>query len=137
VGAVLPGDLGESLDDVWRRPNLGIPAPEVDQGRSVGRGGSRNAREELREVLRGEPVESRRPGSHGASLAAEDRVEDEVVQLAVVCPHDEAGPGLRLAAAERDLPPSMCRDREADLFIVRRDKRRDVDCAPGSTSNRA
>ena len=118
MGAILPRDLGEALDDVRRRPDLGVPATEVDQRRAVGRSRSGHAGQELREVLRGKPVESRRPGSHGASLVPEDRVEDEVVQLAVVGSHDEARAGSRLAAAEGDLLPSVRRDRQADLFIA-------------------
>ena len=86
-----------------RRAAAARPRDSRDRGRSaaaVGRGRSRNAGQELREVLRGKPVESRRPGSHGAILVVENRVEDEVVQLPVVCPHDEAGAGFRLAAPE-------------------------------------
>ena len=138
VRAIFPRDLGEAFDDVRRRPDLGVPATKVDQLRPVGRRRSRDAGQELREVLRGKPVESRRPGSHGAILVVENGVEDEVVQLSVVCHHHEAGARFRLAAPEGDRLHSVRGDREADILIVaRHDEASHVDSAPDSPPNRS
>ena len=135
MGAILPGDLGQALDDVRRRPDLGIPATEVDQRRPSAAAARATLARSCVKYCGGAGRVSPAWVAPG-DLSAEDRVEDEVVQFAVVCPHDEAGPGLRLAAPEGSLP-SMRRDREADLLIARRDEGTHVDRAPGSSSNRA
>jgi len=63
VGA--PGALDERLDDVRRGPELGVPAPQVDERRAVlGRGGG-DASEKRDEVLLGKPLEAGRLASHG------------------------------------------------------------------------
>jgi hypothetical protein len=49
--------LGESVDHVLRRPDLGIPAPEVDEGLSAECSVLRDLRQERREVLLRKPVE--------------------------------------------------------------------------------
>ncbi len=57
--------LGERVDHVLRRPDLGVPAPEVDERLPVERGVLGDLRQERGEVLLREPVEpvGRRP--HG------------------------------------------------------------------------
>ncbi len=55
------GALRERLDDVRRRPDLRVAAPEIDDGRAaVGRRGG-DAGEQRAEVLLGQPVEASWP----------------------------------------------------------------------------
>jgi hypothetical protein len=62
VGAA--GALDERLDDVRRRPELGVSAAEIDERRPVlgGRGG--DAAEEPDEVLLRESPQALRSGAH-------------------------------------------------------------------------
>jgi hypothetical protein len=49
--------LGERVDHVLRRPDLGIPAPEVDERLPVERSVLGDLRQERGEVLLREPIE--------------------------------------------------------------------------------
>ena len=57
------GALGERVDDMLRRPGLGIAAPEVDERLAVGAAAADDASEQRAEVLLGKPLEAlgRRP----------------------------------------------------------------------------
>ena len=54
----------QRLDDVRRRPDLGVPAAEVDDRRPLLRGRGRHAREQSGEVLRRKPLEPVRTRTH-------------------------------------------------------------------------
>jgi hypothetical protein len=58
----------ERVDDILRRPNLGIPAPEVDERLSLERGRLRNPRQQRGEVLLRKPAEAVWPPAHRAIL---------------------------------------------------------------------
>jgi hypothetical protein len=56
--------LGERLDDVCRRAELGIPTPQVDERRAGLRSRGRDAAEEGDEVLLREPADPCGAGTH-------------------------------------------------------------------------
>jgi hypothetical protein len=58
------GALDESLDDVRRRPELGVAPSEVDERRAVLGSRSGHAPEQGDEVLRGKPVDAGGPMGH-------------------------------------------------------------------------
>jgi hypothetical protein len=59
----------ERSDDVLRRPDLGIPAAEIDDRLALGRRRSGDASEQHAEVLLGQALEPVRPWPHGSATA--------------------------------------------------------------------
>ena len=62
--ARVAGGLGEPLDDVGRRADLRVAAPEVERRLASGRARGGDACEQRREVLLGQPLEPSRAGAH-------------------------------------------------------------------------
>ena len=62
--------VDERLDDVRRRSELWVAAPEVDQRRAVGGCGGSYAAEQRDEVLRRKPLEAGGPGAHPVIVCA-------------------------------------------------------------------
>src|SRR5207247_4166520 len=71
VGAA--GGRGERLDDVRRRREVRVAATEVGERLAVERGRRGDPREQRREVLLRQPVESMRTRAHARQIYAADR----------------------------------------------------------------
>ena len=64
VCARVPGRLGESLDDVGWRTDLGVAATQIEDRHSFRGPGGGHAGQEIREVLLGKPLEPSGAGAH-------------------------------------------------------------------------
>ena len=69
-----PRRVDERLDDVRRRPELGVAAAEVDERRTSLGGRRGDAAEQRDEVLRREPAETGGPGAHPVIVFVSGRV---------------------------------------------------------------
>ena len=122
VSRLLIRRLAERVDHVLRRPDLGVPAPEVDERLSLERRVPRDLGEQRREVLLREALDSIRRRTHGPySLRCASRRGGHNRAARVRTPHAPASPRRRHDCPE---PRRLARDRARGRRCHRRSRAR-------------